>query len=122
MLDEDTILKKINEGAFFEGLGLAPNDDRITIDKTGARLSDAYPSLAGTISHITQVLTDPAKKAIYEIACEFRDDVTRELLERFGQDFSNAAPNYRESAWIRCQRLLRCDFQMADVKDRPTRR
>jgi hypothetical protein len=116
---EERTKKRIDEGAYWEALGLAPGADRLTIDKTAARLSRACPDLASDISGITQSIRTEEKRPFYEIACNFRDAVYGQLLRRFGSDFLRQAPSCRAFIWSQCQRLLRCDFKKADVRIMP---
>lgn len=118
-LNEDEIIRCFNEGDFFLGLGIMPDTEPIMIDRAGARLGTEFPSLAGTIGHVREVLIYPVQKEVYEIACAFRDDVIKALYQKLGLEFADAAPNLRERSWIRCQELLHCDFRVADVKIGP---
>ena len=72
------------------------------------------------LSSITQLIIDPEKKEIYRITYKFRNMVMRSLNERFGIDFlKEYVPSCRAVIWSECQRLLRCDFEKADVKIGP---
>ncbi len=109
----------IAEGRYYEALGVDSQTTRLDIDIASARLSQSFPELAGSLSSIAQVITDPEKKEIYAIACELRDSIRRVLTERFGGDFIRNIQGCISAIWYECQELLRCDFAKGDVKMHP---
>jgi hypothetical protein len=119
-IDEATKIKDlIAEGDYFQAIGVRSWSTRLDIETTSARLSDTYPELAGVLSNITQVIIDQKKREIYEITCEFRDQVIQSLANRFGNDFLKSVPYCRRTTWLYCQRLLRCNFEKSDIKIGP---
>ena len=109
----------IDTGEYRHALGVDDRASPLQIDSACARLSQEAPDLAGRLSLVAEVLKSPEKRKIYDIAYRFRDDVLTALLERFGTTFLTAVPAGRQAAWSHCQKLLRCDFALGDVRIRP---
>src|SRR5262245_39766315 len=119
-MDETVRIKNlIDDGEYLPAIGVSDFAGRMEMEIAVARLSQESPDLGGALSGIIQVVTDKAKKEIYDIACEFRDDVIDSLIRDQGEDILEWLPNYRSWIWTNCQRLLRCDFEKGDVKIGP---
>ena len=116
MDDVARIRGRLDEGEYFQAIAVHPEAPKLAVDTAAARLSQAHPELAGVLSCIAQVLTDPARARVYWIAYELRDAVLRALRDRFGDDWFDFVPACVPVVWRECQRLLACRFEMADVK------
>ena len=115
----EKIKNLLAEGEYFQVIGVDRYAKRLEIETNSARLSEEHPELAGILSGITQVITDPDKHKIYALVCKHRDLVMQSLIERFGDDFLKAVPHCRRIIWSEYQTLLRCDFAKGSAQIGP---
>lgn len=106
----------LDEGDYFEALGLPVNATAMDIHTAAARRAAELPDLALRISAIGSVLRDETQREVYLIAREERDAILSRGLE---PRLRAALPDLRTLVWEELQRLLRCDFDLPEVKIGP---
>lgn len=114
--DQAAILEYMKEGEYFLALGIKPDASRIEIDIAAARLSATYPQLARQLTSVSSVIAEPTSREIYDIACWARDNV---VDHRLGSDFRRSVPECRSFAWTEIQRVMRCKFELGEIKIEP---
>lgn len=117
-LPEAETLKALDEGEYYRALGVSENHARIDIETASESLSARHPDLAARLSGITQVVAVPDKREIFTICCDFRDQVLRDLEAKYG-DAAARLEGCKRQVWSGIQRLMRCDFEKADIKIGP---
>lgn len=112
------IKRALDEGDYFAAIGVAPDASRMAVESAAARLQSEYADVAAAIGEAVQLLTFSEKRAIYEIACQFRDGVLDELRSQFGDCIDDPRQFVRKNVWTSIVQFLRIEGGDAKIGPR----